>query len=137
MSSVTPIDEEYEYEGSVSISQTDTKGNILYVNKKFCEISGYEPDELINKEHNIIRHPDMPKAIFARLWETLQSGQVWKGLIKNLRKDGKYYWVSVEILPVIDDNKKTTGYISVTRNASEKEIKENSQQYKKMLAAEE
>ena len=85
------------------ISRTDLKGIITYVNDTFASISGYEPDELIGKPHNIIRHPDMPKSIFKDLWDTLSRGDEWQGYVKNLRKDKGYYWVFAKISPLIKD----------------------------------
>jgi aerotaxis receptor len=137
MSNVTPIDEEYFYEGSVIISQTDLKGIIVYANKMFCEISGYSAQELVGQPHNIIRHPDMPKAAFAKMWQTIGSGQVWNGLVKNLRKDGLYYWVDTEILPIRNDNDEVTGYIAARKPASRKNISEVQESYSKMLELEE
>jgi len=133
MEKVTPIDEEYLYEGNVIISQTDLKGIITYVNRKFCEVSGYKSDELIGQSHNILRHPDMPQATFAKIWETIEGGQVWNGLLKNLRKDGLYYWVDAEIVPIIDEESSVTGYIAVRKQASRKDISENEDIYRKML----
>ncbi len=84
-------------ENELIISRTDLKGIITYVNETFAKISGYEPEELIGKPHNIIRHPDMPKSIFRDLWETIKQGKTWRGYIKNLRKDKGYYWVYAEM----------------------------------------
>jgi aerotaxis receptor len=136
MSNVTPIDEEYIYEGNVIISQTDLNGTIVYANKMFCEISGYKAEELVGKPHSIVRHQDMPKAIFAKMWQTIQSEQMWNGLIKNLRKDGLYYWVDTEIIPVRNDDNKVTGYIAVRKPASRKNILETEENYSKMLESE-
>jgi len=136
MSKVSAIDEEYIYEGSVIISQTDLKGVITYANQMFSQISGYSVDELIGQPHNIVRHPDMPKAAFARMWETLKSGQVWNGLVKNLRKDGLYYWVETEILPIRDENDEVTGYIAARKVASRKNITEAEELYNRMLEQE-
>jgi aerotaxis receptor len=136
MSNVTPIDEEYIYEGSVIISQTDLDGTIVYANKMFCEISGYKAEELVGKPHSLVRHQDMPKAVFAKMWQTIQSGQMWNGLLKNLRKDGLYYWVDTEILPVRDDNENITGYIAARKPASRKNILEVEENYSKMLESE-
>ncbi len=135
MEKVTPINEEYLYEGNVIISQTDAKGIITFANRMFCEVSGYKVDELIGKPHNLIRHPDMPTAAFAKMWETIEGGQAWNGLVKNLRKDGLFYWVDAEILPIVDNDNKVTGYIAVRKPASRKDIAENSEIYKKMLEA--
>jgi aerotaxis receptor len=136
MSKVTPVDEEYIYEGRVIISQTDEKGIITYANRKFCEVSGYTAEELVGKPHSIIRHPDMPKAVFAKMWDTIKGGQAWNGIVKNLRKDGLYYWVDSEILPILDDDFQVTGYIAARKAASRKDIKENEELYAKMLQAE-
>ena len=100
------IDEEYHFEGRAIVSETDTEGLITFANRKFCEISGYEKDELIGQPHNIIRHPDMPKAAFAQMWKEIQAGHTWHGFVKNLRKDGLYYWVETEITPIFDTEKK-------------------------------
>jgi len=75
------------------ISRTDLKGNITYANETFCEISGYNKDELVGKAHNIVRHPDMPKSAFDELWQTIKNGEQWRGIVKNLRKDKGFYWV--------------------------------------------
>jgi len=77
----------------IIISRTDLNGNISYANETFCEISGYESDELLGKPHSIVRHPDMPSAVFKELWETLHNNGQWRGIVKNLRKDMGYYWV--------------------------------------------
>lgn len=134
MEKITPINEEYLCEGNVIISQTDLNGIITYANRMFCETSGYKVDELIGQTHSVVRHPDMPEAVFSKLWETIQSGQVWNGLIKNLRKDGLFYWVDTEILPIIDEEDNVTGYIAARKQASRKDIQENEVLYKKMLA---
>ncbi len=136
MNKVT-IDEEYVYEGNVNISQTDINGVITYVNLMFCKITGYTSEQLIGQDHNAIRHPDMPKVAFAKMWETINGGQAWNGLVKNLRADGYYYWVDLEILPIKnDDTNEITGFISVGKPASKKDIKDNTELYLKMSEAE-
>ncbi|SFV69579.1 Aerotaxis sensor receptor protein [hydrothermal vent metagenome] len=75
------------------ISRTDLQGKITYANETFCDISGYTEAELIGKAHSIVRHPDMPSAAFEDLWQTIQAGKQWKGIVKNLRKDKGFYWV--------------------------------------------
>lgn len=136
MSKSTPVDEEYLYEGRVIISQTDLKGVITFANRKFCEISAYTAKELVGSQHNIIRHPDMPRAAFKKMWDTIQSGQVWNGLVKNLRSDGLYYWVDTEISPIYDEKNNITGYIAARKPASRKNIQEYEEVYKKMLEEE-
>lgn len=130
------IDQEHIFEGRAIISETDTKGVITYANRKFCEIAGYTPAELKGQPHNIIRHPDMPKAAFAQMWETIQGGQSWHGIVKNLRKDGLYYWVETEISPVFDDDGNITGYIAARKPASRKNVDEVAQLYKTMIEKE-
>ena len=100
------------YEAELIISRTDLQGNITHVNDVFSEISGYEPNELIGKAHNIVRHPDMPKAIFKDLWKKLKSGQKWEGIVKNLRKDKGFYWVKAIISEVYKDGE-LIGYKSL------------------------
>ena len=80
-------------ENELIISRTDLNGVITYANETFCEISGYALEELIGKPHSIVRHPDMPRSIFADLWRTLDAKKQWKGVVKNLRKDRGFYWV--------------------------------------------
>lgn len=79
------------------VSRTDLKGRITYANETFASISGYRVEELIGQPHNIVRHPDMPRSVFEELWATLHQGQMWKGYVKNRRKDGGYYWVYAEV----------------------------------------
>jgi aerotaxis receptor len=133
MNKTTPIDEEFFFDGSVIISQTDLKGIITYANRAFSETSGYSVEELIGKPHNIVRHPDMPKAVFEKMWSTIQSGQAWNGLVKNLRKDGRYYWIDSEILPIKNEEKNIIGYIAASKTASRQDIEENEKIYKKMI----
>lgn len=136
METPVPIDEEYLFEGRAIVSETDLNGIITYANRKFCEISGYTPQELIGEPHNIIRHPDMPKAAFAQMWKTIQSGAMWHGIVKNLRKDGRYYWVDTEVTPTYDENGKVKGYMAARKPASRKNIDEAAVLYAKMLQQE-
>jgi len=94
------------------LSTTDLKGNITYINQDFIDVSGYQSHQLIGKPHNCIRHDDMPSAAFANLWQTLQSGKTWMGLVKNRCENGDYYWVNAYASP-IRENGKVTEYQSV------------------------
>lgn len=136
MQSPTPLDEEYTFEKGLIISSTDLKGIITYANRKFCEIAGYHKDELIGKNHNIIRHPDMPKAAFQGLWETLSKGEEWAGPVKNLRKDGKYYWVHTHITPVLSQEGVVMSYTAARRPVSTSEIDAITSVYHEMLTKE-
>jgi len=107
-----PLEKEIFYDGATMITETDTKGIITYVNRKFIEMSGYAKNELIGQSHNIMRHPDMPKVVFKEMWAKLKNAEPWKGYIKNLRKDGSFYWVVVFITPKHDDNGNLSGFIA-------------------------
>lgn len=131
-----PIDEEYLFDGRAIVSETDLKGIITFANRKFCEISGYSIEELIGEPHHLIRHPDMPRAAFIQMWQTIQAGTLWHGLVKNLRKDGRYYWVDTEVTPTYDENGNVKGYMAARKPASRKNIEETSAQYQKMLEQE-
>ncbi len=92
-------------ENELIVSRTDLNGRITYANETFASISGYEIDELLGKPHSIVRHPDMPKALFEEMWHTLKNGDIWRGYVKNLRKDGGYYWVYAEVSGVYKEGK--------------------------------
>lgn len=135
MNRPAPIDEEFNFENGLIVSSTDLKGIITYANRKFCEISGYTKKELTGKNHNIVRHPDMPKDAFKELWDTIKSGKEWSGIVKNLRKDGKYYWVYSHIAPIMK-NGEITGYTAARRPASENEKSETIPLYQEMIEKE-
>ncbi len=126
------------------VSKTDLRGYITYVNDMFCEVAQYTREELIGQNHNIVRHPDMPAAAFEDVWRTISSGKIWKGQVKNKKKDGSYYWVQATISPIIGENGKPVEYMAVrylitdmkdqevsniqlieTMRAQEEEIKQN------------
>lgn len=106
------IDEEVIFDGGVMITETDTAGIITYANRKFRELTGYTKEELIGAPHNINRHPDMPKAAFKGMWETIKGGNYWEGFVKNLTSEGKYYLVVVWAKPKFDDEGNIIGYIA-------------------------
>ena len=122
--------------GELIISRTDLNGIISYVNETFANISGYEPDELVGKPHNVIRHPDMPKSAFTELWKTLKAEKVWKGYVKNLRKDKGYYWVYAEISGVYKDGK-LVEYKSIREPVSRGKRIEMQRYYDKLRSEEE
>lgn len=111
------------------VSETDEKGNIIYANSDFCIIAGYSKEELIGQPHNIVRHPDMPKEAFKDLWETIQSGNIWNGIVKNKTKSGDYYWVNATAYPSLDSNGNKR-YISVRVKPTDKEITDAIELYK-------
>lgn len=110
---------------NVITSRTNTKGVITYVSSAFCEISGYTKEELLGKPHNIVRHPDMPKSVFQELWETIKDGRTFRGEIKNLKKDGGYYWVDATISPLFDDQGNTREFVAIRHDiTTQKELED-------------
>ena len=137
MASKKIIDEEVTFEDAgvlnrPIISKTDLKGIITYVNTPFCKLAGYKREELLGKPHNIIRHPDMPKAAFKDMWDTIERNEKWRGFVKNLRKDGKYYWVEAFIEPIFDENGNKLGYISARKPVSKEDKEKYEELYKEM-----
>ncbi len=112
------------------VSQTDSKGIILFANADFCKIAGYSLEELVGKPHNIVRHRDMPKAAFKDLWSTVKKGEVWSSYVKNATKDSGFYWVYATVFPRYDAKTDETTYISCRRKPSIKEIEEATKLYK-------
>ncbi|MBZ0105743.1 MAG: methyl-accepting chemotaxis protein [Sulfuricella denitrificans] len=103
------------------VSKTDLKGAITYANDAFIELSGFSREELIGKNHNLVRHPDMPPAAFAWLWNTIKTGQPWRGIVKNRCKNGDHYWVEAFVVPV-KENGKIVEYMSVRSPPSREQI---------------
>lgn len=110
-------------DGKLIVSTTSPEGVITHVNRSFVEMSGYTEDELIGAPHSILRHPDMPSAAFKDLWDTVKRGEKWQGYVKNLRKDGAYYWVKATVIPNVR-NGQVVGYTSVRRKPSRSKIEE-------------
>ena len=109
----------------VIISSTDLKGIITDVSQAFCTISGYKKEELIGKSHRLIRHPDMPKSAFKDMWATIKMDKTWKGEVKNLKKDGGFYWVEANITPIYNNFGQKIGYSAIRYDiTSKKEIEE-------------
>lgn len=118
------------------VSKTDPKGIITYGNRIFVDISGYSREEIIGANHNLIRHPDMPKVAFALAWELIKVKKEFFGFVKNLRKDGGYYWVFAYITPDLDTNGNIIGYTSFRRRPSREGIEQMEEIYS-LLKAEE
>jgi PAS domain S-box-containing protein len=120
-------------QGMLLSSTTDTLGNIVSANESFVEASGYAWAELVGQPHNILRHPDVPSAVFADLWKTIRNRQPWSQIVKNRRKDGSHYWVEATTVAIVD-NDQITGYLSVRRPASRQQIAEAEQAYRAISA---
>ena len=115
------------------LSTTDLKGAISYVNQAFIEISGFDENELIGKNHNVVRHPDMPPAAFEDLWKTVKSGRSWMGIVKNRCKNGDHYWVNAYVTPIIKDGQ-VVEYQSIRSKASVTEIERAEKLYARINA---
>jgi PAS domain S-box-containing protein len=109
-------------------SMTDLRGHIVYINEHFCNINGYSKGELLGKNHNIVRHPDMPRVIFKYMWERLYNNKGFVGYVKNKAKDGRYYWTVSEI-EMVEKNNNKFGYYSFRSRANKYGIEEISKLY--------
>ncbi|AYN04771.1 PAS domain-containing protein [Flavobacterium sp. 140616W15] len=129
----TPIDQAVEWDTTQTIvSKADLYGNIEYVNETFSEVSGYDESELVGQAHNIIRHPDMPKVIFKVLWDNISKGKKFHGIVKNLAKSGKYYWVITDFDYIVSDDAKILKYIARRKAISPGVIEKVEDLYKKL-----
>ena len=127
---VTSVEREFPA-GKYIVSRTDLKGIITYADDTFVEVSGFSREELLGKNHNIVRHPDMPPAAFDWAWSTLKADRPWRGRVKNRCKNGDFYWVDALIVPVLKDGKKI-GYMSVRTKPSRTQIAEAEALYRKL-----
>jgi len=123
-------------ENDFIVSKTDLKGRITYVNQIFMEMGEYTEEELLGKAHNIIRHPEMPKAVFKLLWEMVQSDDEIFAYVLNKTKNGNDYWVYANVTPSYDEKNQKVGYYSVRRQPSKDALKVIKPLYKTMLQAE-
>ncbi len=109
----TPIDKEVSWDKTQTImSKTDLYGTIEYANEAFVDVCGYEDYELMAQPHNIIRHPDMPKVVFKVMWDNIKQGNKFHGIVKNLAKSGRYYWVITDFEYMRDENGAIKNYIA-------------------------
>ncbi len=126
------VDEEVKFSDDEKlVSTTDTRGVVTYANDVFCQVAGYSMEELVGKNHNIVRHPDMPKAAFADMWYHLKKGNSWRGAVKNRCKDGRYYWVDAFVTPVYQKGK-LIGYQSVRQNLDQESRRKAEMLYSKI-----
>ena len=130
------VNEEVTYSNQEQlVSTTDLRGVITYANDIFCRVAGYLPEEIVGKNHNIVRHPDMPKAAFHDLWVHAKAGRPWRGAVKNRCKDGRYYWVDAYVTPIYESGK-ITGYQSVRTKLDDKTRDIASAAYQQLLKQE-
>ncbi|WP_110206019.1 PAS domain-containing protein [Nocardioides daejeonensis] len=134
---VTPTGVERPFlDDEIIVSKTDLKGRLTYVNRLFVTISGYPEDELIGQPHNVIRHPDMPRAVFALLWERIQAGEELFGYIVNMAADGGHYWVLAHVTPTFDGQGRVVGYHSNRRTVSKETVARITAIYRDILREE-
>ncbi|NEW60347.1 PAS domain-containing protein [Sulfurovum sp. bin170] len=132
-----PRDEEINISSKkIIVSKTDISGRILYVNDYFCTVSGYEASEVVGAPHSILRHPDMPRAIFYLMWQSIQNGDNVTAIVKNLAKSGKYYWVTTDFEIHRDDMGRIESYIAFRRAAAAKAIEAVEELYAQLLLIE-
>jgi len=131
------LDEEIKFsKKKFIVSKTDIKGNIIFTNKNFSEVSGYNEAELVGAAHNILRHPDMPQAVFFLVWQNLLAGRSISGIVKNLAKDGRYYWVIADLEPKFDKKGNIIALTAFRRAAPQNVIDAATELYATMLAIE-
>lgn len=123
-------------ENDFIVSKTDARGNIIYGNKTFIKISGYEEKELLDAPHSLLRHPDMPKIVFKLLWDRLQKKEEIFAYVKNLSKDGSFYWVFANATATLNTNGSIRDFHSVRRKPSKKALDVIPGIYAQLLAAE-
>lgn len=104
------------------ISTTDPASHITYANQHFCDVAGYQADEMAGVPHNLVRHPDMPKAAFADMWQRLRQGKSWMGLVKNRAKNGQFYWVNAYVTPILNVRREIIEYQSVRTKPAASEV---------------
>ncbi|WP_418640872.1 PAS domain-containing protein [Sulfurimonas sp. ST-27] len=123
-------------ENDFIVSKTDTKGRLTYVNKIFIDLAEYTEEELLGKPHNIVRHPDMPKAIFKLLWDRVQAKEEIFAYVINSTKNNNSYWVYANVTPSLDERGNTVGYYSVRRKPNPEALEIIKPLYAQMLQAE-
>ncbi|MFA6192202.1 MAG: PAS domain-containing protein [Sulfurimonas sp.] len=121
-------DGEVLYDDLYLLSETDEKGIVEYASDSFLKIAGMRADEILGQPHNVVRHPEMPRAAFKSLWKDVQNKGFWTGYVKNARKGGGYYWVYATVLRSVDKNGKTK-YVSIRVKPSREDVKKAQELY--------
>ncbi len=134
---ITPTQQEIVLDDSdIIVSKTDLKGRITYANRVFMRIANYSEKGLLHQQHNIVRHPDMPRGAFKLLWDTIEAKQEFFAYVKNLTSEGHFYWVYANVTPDMDEQGRVAGYFSVRRKPKPSAIAAIQPIYREMLEAE-
>lgn len=137
MHAIKPTGEEINFDkDEIIVTKTDTKGRITYVNDVFCKVAEMTTSECIGEQHSLIRHPDMPRAVFKLLWDVISSGQEMFAYVKNISMTGKYYWVFAHVTPSFDASGEIIGYHSNRRFPPQKAVNAISDIYKTLIQEE-
>lgn len=135
-SGIVPTQRERRFEDhEIIVSKTDTRGVLTYANRVFMRVANFPEQQLLGKQHNVIRHPDMPRGAFRLLWQTLAAEREWFGFVKNIAADGAFYWVFANVTPDRVDGR-VVGYYSVRRQAPVGAVREIEPIYREMCAVE-
>jgi len=123
------------FDNSVLITETDQQGIITYANRRFVHLSGFSKEELIGSPQSITQHPDMPLGVFKAMWKIISAKKVWRGYVKNLCKDGKYYWTLTYLQAKLDEEGNIVGYTASRKMAYPESRKEAEEKYKQLKGA--
>ncbi len=123
-----PLDVQYSFNDNL-IYETDLSGIITYANQNFCKVTGYKREELMGKNHIIFKHPDVPDDLYNNLWSTKKSLKQWFSVLKNIRRDGMYFWSDIHCTIKYDDNNKEIGFLIVHKPTSSLNIEEETERY--------
>lgn len=130
---ITPTNREIRLaDDDMIVSKTDATGRLTYVNRTFMRITNYPEHALLGQQHNVVRHPDMPRGVFRLMWETLKAEREFFGVIKNMSSDGDFYWVFANVTPDHDARGGVSGYFSVRRAVSAAAVTTASELYAQM-----
>ena len=122
------LDVEYTFTKNL-IYEINLKGNITYANKHFCEVTGFRKEELLGKNHSIFKHPDVPEVLYHNLWSTQKQLKQWFSTLKNMRRDGMYFWSDIHCTLKYDNESKISGFIVVHKPTSRLNREEEIERY--------
>lgn len=120
------------FDNSVFVSETDLEGNIVYMNRRYIAITGYDEEELFGSPYQLIRHPDMPKGVYKAMWKIISANKIWRGYIKHLTKDGSYFWTLTYIHAKVDNEGSIVGYSSTAKVAHKESREEVENRYREL-----